>query len=117
MTVKNIGVPNVVPPPEECSDPHCPFHGQLRVRGQVFTGTVDSTKMLIHHTATIRRDYNFYVPKYQRYERRNAKTTVHVPPCIPIKTGDFVRVGECRKLSKTKAYVVIEVIKAAEEQQ
>ena len=47
------------------------------------------------------------VPKYQRYEKRRSKVHAHNPPCITAKVGDIVTIAECRRLSKTKSYVVI----------
>jgi small subunit ribosomal protein S17 len=35
----------------------------------------------------------------------------HNPPCINAKEGDVVKIAECRPLSKTKKFVVIEVAK------
>ncbi|MBT8172356.1 30S ribosomal protein S17, partial [Candidatus Bathyarchaeota archaeon] len=32
----------------------------------------------------------------------------HSPPCLEIKAGDKVRLGECRPISKTVGFVVIE---------
>ena len=37
----------------------------------------------------------------------------HSTPCIPVKVGDVVRIAECRPLSKTKSFVVVEMIKEA----
>lgn len=37
----------------------------------------------------------------------------HNPPCIAAKVGDIVAIAETRKLSKTKAWTVLEVIKPA----
>ena len=50
------------------------------------------------------------MPKYERYERRKSKMIVYNPECIDAKKGDVVKVAECRPLSKTKSFVVIEVI-------
>lgn len=109
---KNIGIPGVVPPQKECTDAYCPFHGNLKVRGRVLEGIVVSTKM--HGTLVIKRDYNFYVQKYQRYERRNSKIAAHISPCLEIQVGDVVRIAECRQISKTVAFVVIDKTKSAE---
>ena len=43
--VRNIGIPNVEPPERICDDAHCPFHGNLTVRGHVMEGIVVSTMM------------------------------------------------------------------------
>ncbi|MGC8851180.1 MAG: 30S ribosomal protein S17, partial [Candidatus Micrarchaeia archaeon] len=52
-------------------------------------------------------DYQRKVPKYERFEKRRSRIHVHVPECMNVKEGDRVLIGECRKLSKTKAHVVI----------
>ena len=93
----------------ECDDKNCPVHGNLKVRGARINGVVVSTKP--KKTAIIEREYLKYVPKYDRYERRKTHISVHLPPCITVKVGDKVRVGECRKVSKTKSFVVLELLK------
>lgn len=103
---RNIGL-NVRPPERECNDVDCPFHGTLPVRGQVITGKVVSDKMA--KTVVVERAYLHYVGKYNRYEKRSSKIHAHNPPCIQAKTGDTVRIAECRPLSKTTTYVVVEV--------
>lgn len=111
--VNNIGVPGIVAPTKECTDPHCPFHGGLKVRGRILQGEVVSKGMT--KTIVIRRNYNFYVKKYQRYERRNTKQAAHVPDCMEVEIGDVVKIMECRSLSKTVAFVVIQIVKKANE--
>jgi len=49
-----------------------------------------------------------YIPKYERYEKRTSKYKAHLPPCIEVKEGDEVVIMECRPLSKTKSFVVVE---------
>lgn len=104
---RNIGI-NVKPPTENCNDKYCPFHGTLPVRGQVITGVVSSTKMT--NSIIVKREYMSYVPKFERYEKKTSKYAVHCPPCIKLKTGDKVRIAECRPLSKTISFVAIEKI-------
>ncbi len=106
--VKNIGIPNIAVPTKVCDDPNCPFHGNLKLRGRILQGYVISTKM--HKTIVIQRDYNYYISKYQRYERRKSKVTAHLPDCIEVEEKDQVKIAECRKISKTVAFVVIEKI-------
>jgi small subunit ribosomal protein S17 len=66
-------------------------------------------------TIIIKRDYAFFVHKYQRYERRNSKISAHLPPCLEIHEGDIVKIAETRRLSKTVAFVVIDKLKDAAE--
>ena len=108
---RNIGIPGVNPPKnKECSDPKCPYHGTSRIRGKITQGVVVSKKL--RNTVIIRRDYVQFMKKYQRYERRNTRLACHLPECLwqEIEVGDFVRVGESRKISKTKAFIVLEKI-------
>jgi small subunit ribosomal protein S17 len=93
-------------PKKSCADPNCPFHGSLSVRGRTLDGVIISAKM--DKTAIIRRDYLNYMPKFRRYERRHSHIPAHNPPCLNAKEGDKVRIVECRPLSKTVAFVVVE---------
>lgn len=105
---RDIGL-DVQPPASECTDPNCPFHGILPVRGQVFRGVVVSDKM--DKTVVVQRTFVKKIAKYERYEKRKTKVHAHNPPCISAKQGDNVTIAECRPLSKTKSYVIIEVKK------
>jgi small subunit ribosomal protein S17 len=110
--VRNIGIPNVEPPEKTCDDVHCPFHGNLSVRGRIMEGIVTSTKM--HKTIVFQTDYLSLVKKYSRYERRRSKKLAHLPPCIEAKVGDTIKVVECRPLSKNVSSVVVAVTPAEE---
>lgn len=102
---KSIGV-EVEFPKEKCNDKNCPFHGTLKLHGRIFRGKVISTKM--RKTVTIGWERLFYIPKYERYEKRKTKIKAHVPPCIKVKENDFIKIMESRPISKTKNFVVIE---------
>jgi len=93
-------------PKKTCDDPDCPFHGTLSIRGRVLDGVVISAKM--DKTVVIRRDYQFYVPKFKRYERRHSHINAHNPPCVNVKEGERAKISECRPLSKTVSFVVVE---------
>src|SRR3989338_2698046 len=97
---------DVKEPKEKCEDENCPFHGSLRCRGRTFIGTIISTKM--HKTAVAESVRKHYIKKYERYEKRRTKIKAHNPLCINAKEGDIVRMMECRQLSKTKNFVIIE---------
>ena len=116
MSSKDIGIPGVTPPKvRECADQYCPFHSTIRIRGKVMDGIVVSMKST--NTAVIRQDYVHFVRKFQRYERRNSRIAAHVPECLSdvIKIGDLVRIGECRKISKNKSFIVLDKMKGREE--
>src|SRR5690606_20993296 len=102
---RNIGL-DVAIPETECDDANCPFHGTLPVRGQVITGKVVSNRM--DGTVVVERELLQYVKKYKRYEKRRSRYHAHSTPCINASVGDVVRIAECRPLSKTKSFVVVE---------
>lgn len=93
----------------ECSDVRCPIHGSVKVRGNMLEGIVIRAKA--PKTVIVERYLMQYVRKYERYKRVRSRITAHKPDCIPLAVGDKVRIGETRKLSKTKSFVVVEVIK------
>ncbi|MHC1635917.1 MAG: 30S ribosomal protein S17 [Candidatus Methanospirareceae archaeon] len=103
--MRDIGI-DVKAPERECTDVNCPFHGKLPVRGQILEGVVVSDKA--PKTVVVLREYLKKIKKYERYERRRSKIHAHNPPCIDAKVGDIVKIAECRPLSKTKSFVVIE---------
>ncbi len=91
-----------------CNDPNCPFHGSLKTRGRILDGVVTSAKM--DKSVIVRRDFVHYVKKYKRYERRHSHIPAHNPPCIGAQENDRVRIAECKPISKTISFVVIEKI-------
>jgi small subunit ribosomal protein S17 len=104
--VKDIGL-GLSQPKEECDDSKCAWHGKLAVRGRVFGGKVKSAKA--HNTAIVEWGYHRFVRKYQRYERRKSRVTAYNPPCMKAKEGDQVTIAECKPLSKTKSFVIVNV--------
>ena len=93
----------------DCNDKNCPIHGSLKTRGAIREGVVVSAKA--KNTAIVRIDYTKKVRKYERLEKRTSRIPAHVPPCMTVEEGQLVRIAECRKISKTKAYVVTKIIK------
>lgn len=89
-----------------CGDINCPFHGNLPTRGMVLEGVVASDKM--DKTVIVQRNYYIKLKKYERYRPKKSRIPAHNPPCIKAKTGDHVTLMECRRLSKTVSYVVID---------
>ena len=49
-----------------------------------------------------------YDTKYERYSRSSSKINAHNPASVGANEGDSVTMMECRPLSKTKSFVVIE---------
>ena len=67
---------------------------------RIFRGEVVSNRA--QKTAIVKWHYYNYVPKYERYERRNTKVAAYNPECLSASIGDTVTIAECRPLSKTK---------------
>jgi len=95
-------------PRGKCEDYNCPFHGSLKCRGRTFIGTIVSSKM--QKTVIIEWEWRHYLKKYERYEQRRSRVKAHNPTCINAKEGQIVKIIECRPLSKTKNFVIIEVL-------
>jgi len=103
-TARDIGI-DVPAPPASCQDAHCPFHGKLSVRGQLFEGTVVLARMA--RTVVVEREYLRYLQKFERYEKRTKRFKAHSPPCLGLKAGDRVTIIECRPLAKTVSFVAV----------
>jgi len=80
----------------------------LKTRGAVVEGLVVSDKG--KNTVIVERELTRMVPKYERYARSNSRIPAHNPDEMGAKEGDIVRIAECRKLSRTKAWVVTAII-------
>lgn len=103
-----MALASIKKPDKQCDDPNCPFHGSLSVRGRILEGTVISAKM--NKTVVVQRDYLKYVPKYKRYERRRSHIPAHNPPCVDAADNSRVKIAECRPVSKTVSFVVVEKV-------
>lgn len=97
--------------PEKTVEPdkNCPFYGSLKVRGNIFRGTV--VKASAQLTATVQVDRMIYIPKYKRYQKKIAKIQVHNPAVINARVGDVVDCIGCRPISKMKSSVIVRVEK------
>ena len=93
-------------PAAPCEDQHCPFHGKLSVRGQSLDAVVVTNRM--QRTVVVERTYSRYIEKFERYEKRTRRLLAHAPPCLALQPGHRVTLMECRPLSKTVAFVVIQ---------
>ncbi|MGC8662551.1 MAG: 30S ribosomal protein S17 [Candidatus Micrarchaeia archaeon] len=95
----------------ECNDPNCPVHGNIKIRGSKFVGKVTSDKG--KKTVIVEKEYTKYIYKYERSLRRKSRIPAHNPECIHAKVGDIVSIGETRRISKTKSFVVLDIVKKA----
>ncbi len=79
---------------------------KIQTRKNTVTGIVVSDKM--PRTVTIKTERRVFIKKYERYATRYQKIKAHNPEEIGAKEGDMVTAAECRPLSKTKQFIVIE---------
>jgi len=97
-----------------CNDAKCHIHGSLKARGKVFEGTV--TKKFPKRVV-IEFERMIYVSKYERYKKSKTKVHARLPDCISgnVNVGDYIKVRECRPLSKIIHFVVFDKVRSKEE--
>lgn len=82
---------------------------RIGTRGRIFAGNVVKkfpTRVVIELERTL------YVPKYERFHKKKTKLHAKVPDNMNIEVGDYVRIQECRPLSKIIHSVVIENVRS-----
>ena len=84
-----------------------PFNGSLSIRGKLLEGTVIDAKA--KGTVVIQKESPIYFKKFKRFVRSKNKIHSHVPSNINVQEGDYVIAAECRPISKSVSFVVVEV--------
>ncbi len=84
----------------------------ISVRGARLVGKVVSDKN--KKTVVVERDVTKKISKYKRMARGRSRIQAHNPDEIGAKVGDIVKIGETRKISKTKSWTVLEIISKGE---
>ena len=82
----------------------------IAIRGRIFECFVTKkfpTRVVAEFERTV------YVPKYQRFYKKKTRLHARLPSTITIDVGDYIRVQECRPLSKIIHFIVIEKVRAA----
>ncbi len=99
---------------EVCHDKDCPVHGNLKLRGRTFKGFVTAKH---DKRITISFERMVYIKKYERYARTKSKMHARLPRCMEkdVNVGDFVRIKECRPLSKIIHFAYLEKVNPSEE--
>jgi len=78
----------------------------VATRGRVFQGEVIKkfdTRVVIEFERTVR------IAKYERYAKKKTRIHAKLPENMEVELGDFVKVRECRPLSKIIHFMVTEV--------
>jgi small subunit ribosomal protein S17 len=84
-------------------------------RGRIFQGTVIRkfpSRVVIEFERTV------YIRKFERYAKKKTRVHAYLPPALvsSINLGDYIRVQECRPLSKIIHFVALEKIRSANEE-
>ena len=105
---KNIGLPIKEPKKKAVeNENNNPFNGSLAIRGKLFEGIVINAKA--KGTAVIQKESPVYFTKFKRFGRSKNKIHAHVPSNLTVQVGDYVVAAECRPISKSVSFVVVEV--------
>lgn len=81
----------------------------VATRGRIFEGTVTKkfpTRVVIEAERTV------FVKKYERFYKKKMRIHARLPKNIDVQVGDYIRVRECRPLSKIINAVVIEKVRS-----
>ena len=105
---RNIGLPvkelKKIPAKNENNNP---FNGSLSIRGKIFEGIVINAKA--KGSVVIERESLIDFTKFKRFGRSKNKIHAHVPSNLDVQEGDYVVAAECRPISKSVSFVVVEV--------
>ena len=86
----------------------------VRTRGRFFEGFVTKkfpTRVVVEFERTV------YVKKYQRFYKKKTRLHARLPQGFNLVVGDYIRIQECRPLSKIIHFMVVEKLRAAEQKQ
>ena len=106
--IRNIGLAVKKPTKKPLdNENNNPFAGSLTIHGKIFEGVV--TKAKAKDTVVLERNAPIYFTKFRRYGRSKNKIHAHVPSNLDVHEGDTVIAAECRPISKSVSFVVVEV--------
>ena len=105
---RNIGLPVNEPKKKSVkNETNNPFNGSLSIRGKLFEGIGINAKA--KGTAVIQKESPIYFTKFKRFGRSKNKIHAHIPSNLNIQVGDYVVAAECRPISKSVSFVIVEV--------
>ena len=80
-------------------------------RGRTFQGYITKKfdkRVVVEFERTV------YVPKYERFAKKKTKLHARIPEGMVVDVGDYVKLQECRPLSKIIHFIVIENVRKAQ---
>lgn len=84
----------------------------MPTRGRIFEGTITkkfATRAVLEFERTI------YMKKFERFYKKKTRIHARIPAGMQVEVGEYVRVQECRPLSKIIHHVVIEKLRSVEQ--
>ena len=81
-------------------------------RGRIFEGTVVKKFPM---RVVIEAERTVFVKKYERFYKKVMRMHARIPTGFDVQVGDYIRVQECRPLSKIIHAVVVEKVRSASE--
>ena len=82
----------------------------VATRGRIFQGY--ATKVFPGRVV-VEFERTLYVKKYERFTKSKTRLHARIPEGMTLSVGDYVKVRECRPLSKIIHFVVIEIVRKA----
>ncbi len=79
-------------------------------RGRVFEGEVIRK---FHKRIVIELERTVYVPKYERFYKKRTRLHARLPDNLSVEIGDYIKIRECRPLSKLIHFIVIGKVKSS----
>jgi small subunit ribosomal protein S17 len=95
---------------EEKSAVQTPVSGSS-TRGRFFEGTVTKifpTRVVMEFGRVVK------VHKYERFYKKKTRIHAKLPQGMNVQVGDYIRVAECRPLSKIIHFIVVSKIRSAQ---
>ena len=86
----------------------------VSARGRIFEGTVTKRfpkRVVLEFERTV------FIKKYERYARKKTRLHARLPQGMDVNVGDYIKVRECRPLSKIIHFIVIEKIHSSSDKQ
>ncbi len=96
---------------EKAQEPHVITSGKPALaHGRTFSGFVTKKfdkRLVIEFERTL------YVKKYERFTKKKTRIHARIPENMTVHVGDYVKVRECRPISKIIHFIVTEVVREA----
>ncbi len=83
---------------------------RVLTHGRFFEGTVIKK---FPHRVVLTFQRTVFIPKFESYAKKITKLHARLPEGMNVEIGDYIKVQECRPLSKIIHFIVVEKIRSA----